>query len=72
MTIDQFLTRLKQVDANGLGAPALLLIILAMVVLPLPSFLLDVFFTFNIIISLIVLLVCIYSEKPLDFWPFRR
>lgn len=70
MTIDQFLTRLKQVDANGLGAPALLLIILAMVVLPLPSFLLDVFFTFNIIISLIVLLVCIYSEKPLDFLAF--
>lgn len=55
---------------NGLGAPVLLIIILMMVVLPLPPFALDMFFTFNIALSLIVLLVGIYSQKPLDFAVF--
>ena len=47
--------------------PLLLLIILAMVTLPVPPFLLDVLFTFNIALSIVVLLVCVYSGRPLDF-----
>ncbi len=54
----------------GLGAPLLLLAILAMMVIPLPPFLLDIFFTFNIALSLIVLLAVVYSARPLDFAVF--
>jgi len=54
----------------GLGAPILLILILAMVIIPLPPFALDVFFTFNIALSLVVLLATIYSERPLDFAVF--
>lgn len=55
---------------NGLGAPILIMVILAMLVLPLPPFLLDLFFTFNIALSLIVLLVVVYALRPLDFAVF--
>jgi flagellar biosynthesis protein FlhA len=41
-----------------------------MVILPLPAFLLDIFFTFNIAFSLIILLVVVYTLKPLDFGSF--
>ena len=41
---------------NGLGVPVLVMVILAMMVLPLPAFLLDVFFTFNISLSIMILL----------------
>ena len=52
---------------KGLGIPLLLVAMLAMMVLPLPPFLLDLFFTFNIALSLVVLLVVIYTTRPLDF-----
>ena len=52
---------LSSMTRSGLGAPLLLIIILAMVVVPLPPFALDVFFTFNIALSLVVLLATIYS-----------
>ena len=54
----------------GLGAPLLILMLLALLILPLPPFLLDLFFTFNIAFSLIILLVVIYSLKPLEFASF--
>ena len=54
----------------GWGAPALLLVILSMVVLPLPPLLLDLFFTFNIFLALVVMLVAVYSPRPLDFAAF--
>ena len=44
--------------------------ILAMMVLPLPAFALDVFFTFNIAISVMVLLVAVNTQKTLDFSVF--
>ncbi len=56
--------------ASGLGAPIIVLILLSMVVLPLPPFLLDIFFTFNIALSLIILLVTVYALRPLDFTVF--
>ena len=54
----------------GLGAPLLLLIMLAMMVVPLPPFILDVLFTFNISLSLVVLLSGVYAKKPLEFAAF--
>ena len=56
--------------SRGLGTPLLVLASLGMVVLPMPPFLLDILFTFNIALSLVVLLVTIYSRRPLDFAAF--
>ena len=56
--------------SRGLGTPLLVLACLGMVVLPMPAFLLDILFTFNIALSLVVLLVTIYSRRPLDFAAF--
>jgi flagellar biosynthesis protein FlhA len=53
-----------------LAAPLLIVVLLSMLVLPLPAFLLDVFFTFNIAVSLIVLLVASYTVRPLEFAAF--
>src|SRR5690554_3497877 len=55
---------------GSLGVPILLLAMLGMMMLPVPPFLLDVFFTFNIALSLVVLLVCAYALRPLDFAAF--
>jgi flagellar biosynthesis protein FlhA len=55
---------------NGLGVPVLVMVILAMMVLPLPAFLLDVLFTFNISLSLMVLLGVIYVRRALEFASF--
>lgn len=55
---------------GNLGVPLLLLTMLAMMMLPVPPFLLDVFFTFNIALSIVVLLVCVYAMRPLDFAVF--
>ncbi len=61
----------RQISRNGLiGAPLLLVSILAMVVVPMPPFLLDLFFTFNIALSLIVILSGVYAKRPLDFAVF--
>jgi len=55
---------------NGLGVPLLVMTIIAMMVLPLPAFLLDVLFTFNITLSLIILLAVIYVRRALEFAAF--
>jgi flagellar biosynthesis protein FlhA len=55
---------------NGLGVPILVMVVLAMMVLPLPAFLLDVFFTFNISLSLVILLAVIYVRRALEFATF--
>ena len=55
---------------GALGVPILLLVMLGMMMLPVPPFLLDVLFTFNIALSLVVLLVCAYALRPLDFAVF--
>ena len=58
---------IRLLPVMGLGIPLLLVAMLAMMVLPLPPLLLDLFFTFNIALSLVVLLVVIYTTRPLDF-----
>src|SRR5262245_15216365 len=62
--------RLVSIGKLGLGVPLLLVALLAMVVVPLPPFLLDLFFTFNITLSLVIMLAVIYVSRPLDFAVF--
>jgi flagellar biosynthesis protein FlhA len=60
----------SQIDATGLGIPALVLLIMSMLVLPLPAWLLDILFTFNILVGLIVIMVAIGVTRPLEFSAF--
>lgn len=70
MDFAKIIATLKSLTGMGLGAPLVILMLLALLVLPLPAFMLDLFFTFNIAFSLIILLVVIYSMKPLEFASF--
>ncbi len=60
----------KRGIATGLGAPLLLVIMLGMMMLPVPPVFLDFFFTFNIALALVVLLVTVYTLRPLEFAVF--
>lgn len=66
----QQLNRDKKDYAKGVGAPLLVLAALGMVILPLPPFLLDILFSFNIALALVVLLVTVYTMKPVEFGIF--
>jgi len=70
MTAATLTDRLVTVGKLGLGVPVLVVALLAMVVVPLPPILLDAFFTFNITLSLIIMLAVIYVSRPLDFAVF--
>ncbi len=70
MTAAALTQRLMDVGRLGLGVPLLVVALLAMVVVPLPPILLDLFFTFNITLSLIIMLAVIYVRRPLDFAVF--
>ncbi|MER2541638.1 MAG: flagellar biosynthesis protein FlhA [Azonexus sp.] len=59
-----------RISSSQMAAPLLILMILAMMVLPLPAFILDVLFTFNIAISVLVLLIAVNTQKTLDFSVF--
>jgi flagellar biosynthesis protein FlhA len=66
----QGLNENKKDYAKGVGTPLLVLAALGMVILPLPPFLLDILFSFNIALALVVLLVTVYTMKPLEFGMF--
>ncbi|MDO2947268.1 flagellar biosynthesis protein FlhA [Aeromonas simiae] len=73
MEMTQVLTRLKGyrgMVSKGLGTPLLVLAALGMVVLPMPAMLLDILFSFNIALAMVVLLVAVYTRRPLDFAAF--
>ena len=53
--------------AQGLAAPMLVIVVLSMMVLPLAPWVLDTFFTLNIAVALIVMMVAAYMRRPLDF-----
>ena len=55
---------------SGLGTPLLVMAALGMVILPMSPWLLDILFSFNIALSLVVLLITVYTLKPLDFGSF--
>jgi len=67
MSYSATFSSVRSLPLTGLGIPLLLVAMLAMMVLPLPPLMLDLFFTFNIALSLVVLLVVIYTTRPLDF-----
>ncbi len=60
----------RNMTRGNLIIPILLLMLLGMMILPVPAFLLDLFFSFNIALSIVVILVSIYSLRPLDFAVF--
>lgn len=55
---------------TGVGAPLVLLAIMGMVILPMPAFLLDILFSFNIALSLVIILVSVFTKRPIDFGIF--
>jgi flagellar biosynthesis protein FlhA len=61
---------IRSFNTQGLAAPLLVIMMLAMVVIPLPPMALDMLFTFNIAFALIVVLVSVYAMRPLDFTVF--
>lgn len=60
----------SKIEFAGLGLPFLVLLIISMLILPLPAFLLDFLFTFNIVVGLVIIMIAINSTKPLDFSSF--
>ncbi|WP_051916755.1 MULTISPECIES: flagellar biosynthesis protein FlhA [unclassified Serratia (in: enterobacteria)] len=67
MANSNFMRRLNALKQMHVGVPVLLLSVLAMVILPLSPLVLDVLFTFNIVLAVIVLLVAVGSKRVLDF-----
>ncbi|HEX8542330.1 MAG TPA: flagellar biosynthesis protein FlhA [Pseudomonas sp.] len=61
---------LARTDLRIMTGPVLIILILSMMILPLPTFILDLLFTFNIALAIMVLLVSMLTEKPLDFSAF--
>jgi len=60
----------KDTQWQIMAGPVLIMLILAMMVLPLPAFLLDTLFTFNIVLSLMILMVAMFTQKTLEFSAF--
>ncbi|WP_276743122.1 flagellar biosynthesis protein FlhA [Pantoea septica] len=61
---------LKDTQWQVLAGPVLIMMILSMMVLPLPAFILDLLFTFNIALSIMVLLVAMFTQRTLEFAAF--
>jgi len=61
---------IRAVPWRALAVPLVVFMVLAMMILPLPPFLLDLLFTFNIALALIVLMVAVYTKKALEFAAF--
>lgn len=73
MQLPQFFSKFDKSHLQhlkGIGTPLLIIAALAMIVLPLPPLMLDVLFSFNIALALVVLLVTVYTKRPLDFGIF--
>jgi flagellar biosynthesis protein FlhA len=70
LKLPAWLSGLSGASGKGVAAPIIIILLLAMMVLPLPAFVLDVFFSFNIALAVIVLLTSLYTIKPLDFMAF--
>lgn len=72
----QLVRYFKQLDKSklnyltGLGTPLIIMAALGMIILPMPAWLLDILFSFNIALSLVVLLITVYTLKPLEFGSF--
>ncbi|MES2488418.1 MAG: flagellar biosynthesis protein FlhA [Pseudomonadota bacterium] len=70
MNFSEITKSIGSLQRNGLGAPILLMVIMAMVVVPLAPFMLDLLFTFNIALSIVILLAVVYVMRPMEFSAF--
>jgi flagellar biosynthesis protein FlhA len=70
VAVEQAFLRFSTSARGNIGVPLLLLTLLGMMTLPVPPFLLDTLFSFNIALSIVVLLVSVYALRPLDFAVF--
>jgi flagellar biosynthesis protein FlhA len=74
MVLSDYLQRFDKAQlqqlTQGLGVPLVLLAIMGMVILPMPPLLLDVLFSFNIALSLVIILVAVFTQRPVDFGIF--
>ena len=68
--MQNLINTIQMMIKSGLGAPLLVMVMLAMMVVPLPPFLLDILFTFNISLALVILLATVYVQRPLQFAVF--
>ena len=62
--------RHRSTAIQGIGAPLIVVAILSMMVLPLPAWMLDIFFTINLAVAIMVMMVAAYMVRPLDFAAF--
>ena len=69
-TASSVMDNIRDIGASGLGVPLMLLALLAMMVVPMPPLALDMLFTFNITLSLVIMLVAVYTPRPLEFAVF--
>ena len=70
LTLSSIRHQMSKFNYADLSIPALVLLIMGMLVLPLPPFLLDVLFTFNITSSVLIIMIAIGTRKPLEFSSF--
>ncbi len=70
MNMNLLFDRLKNLNAKTVAGPVFIVMLLAMMILPLPAIALDLLFTFNIALSILVLLIGLQTTKPLDFLAF--
>jgi len=61
---------LQSINSKSVAAPLIIVLLLGMMILPLPAIALDLLFTFNIALSIMVLLIGLQTTKPLDFLSF--
>ncbi|ELN9420514.1 flagellar biosynthesis protein FlhA [Enterobacter ludwigii] len=64
------LPNMKETQWQVLAGPVLIMTILAMMILPLPTFVLDLLFTFNIVLAIMILLVAMFTQNTLEFSAF--
>lgn len=65
--METVIQNMQEMGRRGLVAPIMVIALLGMMIVPLPTIALDLFFTFNICLSIIIVLVSVYAERPLDF-----
>jgi flagellar biosynthesis protein FlhA len=70
MNFTQFLESLKSINSKTIAGPIIIVLLLAMMILPIPAIGLDLLFTFNIALSILVLMIGLQTSKPLDFLAF--
>ena len=68
--MNQWQQWMHKLDGRSAAAPLIIVLLLAMMILPLPAIMLDVFFTFNIALAILVLMIGLQTTKPLDFIAF--